>query len=282
MEQNNKISTNELGADRAGMVCCWLFRWLWSNAANIADVAGVKRLRYADELVARKFLIRLDAGPGHIDRFVYILSDLGRQYAAYELGKFGDSLPKLVNYTLTDHQRVPMTLHAHNMVAQSILLHLAGDQLGNFSLWQTDLEERRQTDEAVCADAVDLFTKVRVSNQSDLQRFTRLHEVENNLKTGARLNHWLGIRIRRLQEYGEGRACCCVWAGSNAIYTAYQESLSKPIPCYYRTDSGALSIDQSQPRLNAEPWMFKFFRLERDRVSGVWHPAEHDLASLIG
>jgi hypothetical protein len=282
MEQNKKISANALGADRAAMVCCWIYRWLWSNASNIAIVAGVARLRYADELVERGFLIRLNSGPGHADRFIYILSDLGRQLAAFELDQFGDSLPKLVPYSVTDHQRVGMKLHEHNMVAQAILLRIARDQLGSFPLWKTDQEERRQTDEAVCADAVDTFSRVRGLNQSNLQWLMRLHEIELNQKTGKRLLHWLGIRIQRLQECGEGLACCCVWAGSNAIINTYKEALSKPIPCYHHTATGALSIDPSKPRLHAEPWMFKFFRLERDRVHGAWSPSEQDLASLVG
>jgi hypothetical protein len=282
MGQNRKISSNELGADRAGLVCCWVFRWEWSNASNIARVAGVKRLRYADELVARGFLIRLDSGPGRMDRFVYILSDLGRQFAAYELDQFGDSLPPLAHYTLTDHQRVSLSVHEHHMVAQEIVLRLAGDQLHNFPQWTTELEERRKVDDAVSADAIDTFSRVIRLNQSDLQWFIRLHEVEMNQKTNARLRHWLGLRIQRLQEYGEGRACCFVWAASNAIIQRYTEVLSKPIPRYYCAVTGKLTVDQSKPPLQAEPWMFRFFKLERDRVSGVWHPSDQDLASLIG
>lgn len=282
MEQNKKISAQELGADRAALVCCWIFRWLWANAENIAMVAGVARLRYADELVERGFLIRLNSGPGHADRFVYILSDLGRQLAAYELDKFGDSLPPLAPYTLTDHQRVTMTVHEHHMVAQKIVLRLARDQLPNFPQWITELEERRLIDESVSADAIDSFSRVSGLNQSDLRWFIRLHEVELNQKGAARLLHWLGIRIQRLQGYGEGRACCCIWSASNGIIQSYTEALSKPIPSYYHSEKGKLTVDQSKPHLHAEPWMFRFFKLERDRKSGAWSPSDRDLASLIG
>ena len=282
MDQKLKLSAKAIGEYRAVMVCCWAYRWLWSNAANIARVAGVNRQRYADELVDRGFLIRLKSGPGHPDRFVYILSDTGRQLAAFELDRLGDYLPPLTPYSLTEHQRVPMTLHAHNMVAQEIVLRLAYDQLGSFPLWSTDIEERRLTDIATCADAVDQFTHSSELDWSDFYRILRLHEVELNQKTRTRLLHWLGLRILRLKECGEGRAYCCVWSATNAIIDSYQQALSKPIPQYYRTAAGGLSIDQSKPYLHAEQWMFRFFKLQRDRVSGAWHPEDRDLASLIG
>jgi len=279
MDQEKKQSAIQLGKYRASQVCCWIRRCGTSNAANIAKVAGVNRVRYADELVQRGYLKKIRMEPGHADRYVYILSDIGRQRADFELEDwFGDSLPNRPSYTYTEHQHVPQKNHEHDMVAQEILLRLAGDELDYFELWSTEWEERHNQGEASSADATDNFVETEGEHA---RNFIRLHEVELNQKTNARLRHWLGLRIQRLSEYGEGRACCCIWASTSGVIEAYKAELSTTLPRYYRTKTGALAIDQSEPNVQAEPWMFRFFRLKRDE-RGLWHPRDEDVAKLRG
>lgn len=280
MDQKLSLSARMLGALRALLVCCFLRRWGWSNAANIALCVGVNRLRYADELVDRGFSIRLETGLRYADRYAYILSDYGLQCAIDELDQFGDMLPVLPPYTYTTHQRLPFSHHVHNMVAQEILLRVGdSDDLKSFTLWTTEWEERHSQDNASCVDLIDRYVETpHLPNGHS--RLTRLHEVELNQKTGAKLNHWLGLRIGRLLELGEGSACCCVWAASNAIIDYYKAALEKPISSFIRTRTGALIVDQSKPQMRAEPWMFRFFRLRRDIQTGAWHPEDKDIEML--
>lgn len=276
MSQEN-ISAQTLGAHRAGLVCCCIFRLEWSNAFCIALIAGTRRLRYADELVTRGFLIRLETGLRYGDRYIYILSALGRELAQFELDNFGDLIPTRSPYTVTEHQRVAVTHNIHNMAALEILLKLAGNMLDWLTLWRSEPEEQHSQDESSAADLVENFLKT--PDRESKYDYTRLHEIENNQKTGARLLYWLRLRIERLLELGEGRGCCIIWCTSNAIFESYQDALESPLPGFHPSNSGKPTLDQSKPFVRAEPWMFLFFKLERDE-RGSLHPRDEDIATL--
>jgi hypothetical protein len=280
MDKELSLSARMVGVRRALLVSCFIRRWGWSNAANIALCAGVNRLRYADELVKRGFLIRLATDLPHNDRYAYILSTHGLQCALDELDRFGDSIPGLPPYTYMEHRRVGFLVHAHNMVMQEILLRLALD-VGIYyhSLWSSEWEERSRQDEAVCPDATDTFS-YSYDSPPGYQPLTRFHEVELSQKSGARLNHWLSLRISHLLESGKGNGFFCVWSASDAIIDSYNAALEKPIASFLRTQTGALIVDQSKPWMQAEPWMFRFFRLRRDIQTGAWHPEDKDIEML--
>lgn len=93
MDQELSLSARALGAERAQLVCCFVRLPGWSNADNIARWVGVNRLRYADELVKRNVLIRLETGLRHADRYAYILSAYSLECALDKPGRLTDYLP---------------------------------------------------------------------------------------------------------------------------------------------------------------------------------------------
>jgi hypothetical protein len=264
----------------ACLVCCVLRRLGWSNSVNIARIAGVKRLKFADEM-AKCGLLRKHKRGRYSSKSIFVLSELGREIADHVLHRSGFLLSQPSRYKLTGRGDLSDKNQIHDLAGQELLLKIAGEKLNDFRMWVTESDERRNKGEPSCADLVEYFLETPQPGRFGQSKFTRLHEVESSIKFGSQLIYFLRLRVDRLLGLGEGHACCCIWSPSDKIIETYGEALKKPLPKYYRTHSGELAIDQSKPCVRAESWMFQFFKLELDQ-RGALHPRREDISKLKG
>lgn len=233
----------ERNQQNAEAVCQWVFRWGWTTTQILSRLLDLQRPNIADEFVRRGLLEKIEVPPGYRERFAYILTQPGLDIAQAKLDEhFG--YVKTIPYTMHDSRRIPWTLHAHNMVAQHVMLDLLGPRPDQIA-FATE-PEYRQDRAGEGEEAVPDFSITDGET-------TTLGEIELNHKADLRMKRWVWLRVKHLKQHPNTRAV--IFTPLNSVAAALDEILGKRqvFEVIKGDQSGKLYERQDKPGIELTP-----------------------------
>lgn len=233
----------ERSQQNISVVCCWIFRWGWTTTQIVSRLLDLQRPNLADEFVKRGVLEKVEVPPGYRERFAYILTQPGLDVAQRTLDEFHGYI-KLTPYTLHESRRIPWTLHAHNMVAQHVVLDLLGPRPEQIA-YTTEPEYRHEG----AGEADEAVPDFSITNGET----TTLGEIELNHKADLRMKQWVWLRTKHLKQNQSTRAT--IFTPLNSVAAAVNAILDQRqvFEVIKGEQSGKLYERQDRPGIELTP-----------------------------